>query len=80
MPAKKNFRSEICLESLEVREEIIHGQLDIKHKHFMEEVLSAILKRIKSTKAADIDEILPELWETRKFDVKLLRLYSALRR
>ena len=34
----------------------------------MEEELDAVLNTIKTRKAAGLDEILPEVWETRKFD------------
>ena len=41
--------------------EIIKIQLDIKLGKFMEEVLDAVLKKIKSRKAAVLDKILPEV-------------------
>ena len=34
----------------------------------MVEELDAVLKMIKSRKAADLDKLLAEVWKTRKFD------------
>ena len=50
---KKNI-SRICLETIQ---KIINGQLDIKLGQFMKEELDAVLKKIKSRKVADLDEI-----------------------
>ena len=61
-------------------DEIINGQLDIKLGHFMEKKLDAVLKTIQSRKAAVLDEIPPEVLNTRKFDNILLQLCNAVNR
>ena len=43
----------------------------------MEEELDVVLKKIKSWKDSGVDEILPEVWKTRKFDDMLLQLRNA---
>ena len=43
-------------------------QLAIKQGHFMEEEFYIILKTLKSSKAAGLDEIRLEVWKTRKFN------------
>ena len=51
---------------------IIDNQLDIKLGQFMQDELDVVLTKIKNRKAADLDEIPPEVWKTRKFDDLLL--------
>ena len=51
---------------------IINSQLDIKLGQFIQEELNVLLTKIKSRRAADLDEIPPEVWKTRKFDDQLL--------
>ena len=51
---------------------IISNPLDIKLGQFMQEELDIVLIKIKYRKAAGLDKIAPELWETRKFDDTLL--------
>ena len=48
--------------------EIINILLNIKLGQFTEEELNVILTKIKSRKAAGLDEIPAEVWKTRKFD------------
>ena len=45
---------------------------------FVEEVFDAILKKIKSKKISDFDEIPSEAWKTRQFDNMLLQLCNAV--
>ena len=52
---------------------IISKQWDIKLRPFTLEELDSVLKIIKNRKAAELDEILPEVWKTRQFDDILLR-------
>ena len=56
---------------------IINNQLDIKLRQFNQEELHVVLK-IKNRKAADFDEIPPEVWKTRKFDDLLLQYCNAI--
>ena len=51
---------------------IIRKQLDIELGPFTQVELYLILGKIKNRKAAGLDEIPPEVWETRKFDNILL--------
>ena len=44
---------------------------------FTEEELIIVLTKIKSRKAASLDETLPEVWKTRKFDDLLLHFCNA---
>ena len=44
---------------------IISKQLDIKLRPFTQEELDSILRKIKNRKTAGLDEILPEVWNTR---------------
>ena len=44
----------------------------------MEEELNTVLKKIKSRKATDFDEKLPEVWKTKKFDSIHLWLCNTL--
>ena len=55
---------------------IIDNQLDIKLGGFTKE-LDVVLTKIKNRKAAGLDEIPPELWQT-KFDAILLRYCNAV--
>ena len=43
----------------------------------MEEEFNTDVKTIKSRKAASLDEILPEVWKTKKFD-DILQLCNAV--
>ena len=44
---------------------IISKQLDIKLGPFTQEELDSVLRKIKNRKAAELDEIPPEVWKTR---------------
>ena len=44
-------------------EKIINCQQDIKLGHFTEEERDTVLKKMKSRKAADFDEISQEVWK-----------------
>ena len=57
---------------------IINDQLDIKLEQFTEEELDTVLKKIKSRKAAGLNEIHPEVWKTRIFDDILLQLCNTV--
>ena len=57
---------------------IISKQLDIKLGPFTTGELDSILRKIKSRKAAGLDEIPPEVWKTRQFDNILLRHCNAV--
>ena len=57
---------------------IISKQLDIKIRAFTQEVLDSVLRKIKNRKAAELDEITPEVWKTRQFDDILLRHGNAV--
>ena len=59
-------------------ERIIKNTLPIKTAPFDEEELDKVLKVMKNNKAAGLDEILPELWKTRKFDTHLLNFCNAV--
>jgi len=61
-------------------QKIIDRQLDIKLGDFTTEELNEVLKKLKSRKAAGLDEIPPEVWKTRKFNDILLRLCNAVYR
>ena len=52
---------------------IISKRLDIKQGAFTKEELDSVLRKIKNWKAAELDEIPPEVWKTRQFDDILLR-------
>ena len=73
---------ETPLKSLKIQSQkfrkIINSQLDIKLRQFTEEELNIVLTEIKSRKAADLDEIPPEVWKTRKFEDILLRLCNTV--
>ena len=51
---------------------IISKQLDIKLGLFTQEELDSVLRKIKNSKAAGLDEIPPEVWKTRQFENILL--------
>ena len=57
---------------------IISKQLDIKLGPFTKEELDSVLKKIKNRKAAELDEIPPEVWKTRQFDDILLPQCNAV--
>ena len=57
---------------------IISKQLDIKLGPFTQEELDSVLRKIKNRKAAGLDEIPPEVWNTRQFDDILLRHCNAV--
>ena len=44
----------------------------------MQEELNLVLRKIKNRKAAGLDEIPPGVWQTRKFNVILLRYCNAI--
>ena len=44
----------------------------------MDYELNTVLKTIKSRKVAGLDKIPPQVWKTRKFDDRLLRLCNAV--
>ena len=51
-----------------------YGSIDKELQLFMEEGIEQYWKKIKSRKAADLDEIPPEEWKTKKFNDILLCL------
>ena len=53
-------------------------QQDIKLGQFTEEELNVLLKKIRSRKIEDLDEIPPEVWKTRKLDDLVLRFCNAI--
>ena len=55
-----------------ILKKINKNKLDIKLGQFIQEELNSVLRKIKNTKAAGLDEILPEVWKTRQFDDILL--------
>ena len=57
---------------------ITSQQVDIKLGPFTQEELDSILRKIKNRKAAGLDEIPPEVWNTRQFDYILLRHCNAV--
>ena len=57
---------------------IINHQQDIKLGEFTQEELNRVLRKIKNRKAAGLDEILLEVWKTRKFDDLLPRYCNAV--
>ena len=54
--------------------EIINDLVDIKLRPFRKRELDTELKKLKRRKASGLDEITPEVLQTRKFDEKILRL------
>ena len=50
----------------------INNQQDIKLRQFTQDELDVELRKIKDRKATGFDEIIPEVWKTRKFDDLLL--------
>ena len=57
---------------------IISKHLDIKLSPFTKEKLDLVIRKIKSRKAAGLDEIPPEVCKTRQFDEILLRKCNAV--
>ena len=57
---------------------IIDNQLDINLEQFTQEELDVLQAKIKSKKAAGLDEIHPEVWKTRKFDDIQFRYCNAV--
>ena len=57
---------------------IITKQLDIKLEQFTREEFDSVQRKIKNRKAAELDEIPPEVWKTREFDNILLRHCNAV--
>ena len=57
---------------------IISNQLGIKLGQFTQEKLDLVLRKIKNTKVAGLDEIPLEVWKTRKFDDTLLRYCNSI--
>ena len=57
---------------------IISKQMDIKLGPFTQEELDSFLRKIKNRKAAELDEIPPEVWKTREFDDILLRYCNTV--
>ena len=57
---------------------IINNQLDIKQRQFTQAELNTVLTKIKNRKAANLDEIPPEVWKIRKFDDLLLPYCNAV--
>ena len=51
---------------------MINNQPDIKVGQFTQEELDIVLTKIKTRKDAGLDEILPEVWKTKKLDDLLL--------
>ena len=68
---EKHFKN-LLGKSLEITDKpilkIINGLLDFKLGKFIEEELHRKLKQIKNKKAADLDEIPPEIWKAKRFD------------
>ena len=56
---------------------IISKQLDIKLGPFTQEELYSVLRKIKNRKAAGLDEIPPEVWKTRQFDILLRHCHAV---
>ena len=59
-------------------EEITNDQLDLKLRPFTKDELNTVLKVIKSSKVAGLDEMTPKVWKTRKFDGILFILCNAI--
>ena len=57
---------------------IISYQLDIKLGQFVYEKLNSVQRKIKDRKAAQPDEITPEIWKTREFNNILLLYCNAV--
>ena len=57
---------------------IISKQLDLKLGPFTQEEPNSVLRKIKNRKAARLDEIPPEVWNTRQFDDILLQHCNAI--
>ena len=57
---------------------IVSKQLDIRLVRFTRVELDSVLRKIKNTIAAGLDEIPPGVWETRQFGDMLLRQCNAV--
>ena len=57
---------------------IISKQLDIKLGQFTQEELDSVLRKIKNRKAAEFDEMPPEVWKTWEFNNILLQHCNAI--
>ena len=57
---------------------IISNQLDIKREQFTQKEIDSVLRKIKNRKAAELDEIPPEVWKTREFNDIVLRYCNAV--
>ena len=56
---------------------IISKQLDINQGLFTQEELDSVLRKIKNSKVAGLDEIPPEVWKSRQFhDILLQHCYA----
>ena len=84
LPANKNkytCRNSISRNPPKVTHEpitrIISKQLDIKLGPFIQKYFNSVLRKIKNRKAAGLDEMPPEVWKTRQFDI-LLRHSNAI--
>ena len=64
--------------TLEPITRIISKQVNIKLGPFTQEELDSVLRKIRNRKAAELDEIPPEVWKTRQFDHILLRHCNAV--
>ena len=73
----KNLLGNLSEITDKITAEITNGQSDIKLGHFEDE-FDALLKTNKSRKAADFDEITPEVWKIRKVEDVLLQLCNAV--
>ena len=54
------------------------SKLDIKFGRFTPELCNVVLTKTKSRKAAYVDKITLEVWETREFDNSLIKFCNAL--
>ena len=52
--------------------------MDVKLGPFTQEELDSVLRKIKIRKVAELNEISPEVWKTKKFDDILLRHCNAV--
>ena len=57
---------------------IISNQLDIKLEEFTQEELDSDIRKIKTRKAAMLDEIAPKVWKTKEFDDIMLQHCNAV--
>ena len=75
---KRNLLGEPAEVTHEPITKIIRKQLDIKLRQFTQEEQDSVLRKIKNRKAAVLDEILQEVWKSRKSDDMLLRHCNAV--